>query len=115
MTNEINLSDVEIKKISLKPGDVLAIKVRGDDIPEEELKRFSNNVQKFVPNNKVIAFSVPYDSDVQFEAISSEKNVVDCGPKACEDCSCGKKERLQALDELAQETENLGLTQGELK
>jgi hypothetical protein len=38
-------------------------------------------------------YVIPTGSNIEFTAIQSPK--LDCGPKACEDCNCGKAEKLK--------------------
>jgi len=117
MSEEVRVSFVnaELIKLTIAPGEVLGVKITSDDMDESHLESLKSGLKILFPNNKVMIFCVPPGDDLTFTAIQGLEEKVDCGVKACEDCSCGKKERLQALDELAQETENLGLTQGELK
>jgi hypothetical protein len=108
--SDINLKEIEFTKISLNPGDILAVKLtdNSSEIDNEYIDNFRKKIQKCFPNNKVIIFRMEEASDIQFTAIESTQES-SCGPQACSDCNCGKKERLEALNELTEETEKLKL------
>jgi hypothetical protein len=81
---------VELQKISLKPGDVLAVKLVGDDFDIDTMESLRDSLKQVFTNNKVMVFQMPKDSDIQFTAIESAP-----AQNYCSDCSCGKKERAE--------------------
>jgi hypothetical protein len=87
----VDFVNADLTKISLSPGDVLAIKVTSDEIRPDHLDTFKDYFKRMLPNNKIILSLLPNNSNMEFTAIKAETG---CGPKACNDCSCGKKERL---------------------
>lgn len=93
----------ELVRLSLNPGDVLGVKITSNDIDENSLSVLKQQLEHLFPNNKIMLFCMPPNSDISFTAIQGTQKT-GCGPKACADCSCGKKE---ALDELQKETEEL--------
>ena len=81
---------VELQKISLAPGDVLAVKLVGDDFDVDTMESLRDSLKQVFTNNKVMVFQMPKNSDIQFSAIESAP-----AQNYCSDCSCGKKERAE--------------------
>lgn len=98
--SDLKFDVVELQKIKLEPGDVLSVKLIGDDMGPEDmdsLRAFLNQVFK---DNKVLLFTMPRKSDIVFEAIQQPQAAEGCSTtNYCNDCNCGKKE--QALGEKA--------------
>jgi hypothetical protein len=87
--NNIVLTEVEFTKISLKPGDVLMVKLISDIIGENDLDGLREQLKKRFPNNEISVICLPVGNDIVFSAVQS-KEVVDCSVKVCDDCTCGK-------------------------
>lgn len=119
----MNFTLAELTRIKLEPGEVLAVKLYGDDYDEANVHALQNQLKTLFPNNKIMVFMLPNGSDLQIEAIKGSmelapeekelikqnKELVDalntpapvanCSLPAsyCGDCGCGKKERIEAL------------------
>lgn len=117
MTKKISLLEIEVNKISLKPGDVLLAKVKGPDFKDDAVcEALGQSLRAVFPNNKVGVLYVE-DNSIDLTVISEEtaeiiksveeakqmiadqhvKNSENSENKACNptnycvDCNCGKK------------------------
>lgn len=111
----MNFTLAELSVIKLEPGDVLSVKLYGDDYDEVDLKGLQNQLQTTFPNNKVMMFVLPNGNDLQMEKISANlenkdnselTNLVDslntdCSKPTsyCNDCACGKKGMIESMIE----------------
>lgn len=86
--NNLTVKEVELTKISLNPGEVLAVKIISDEIEEQDLGSLKEQLKKLFPSNKAMLFLLPTGSDITFTAMESVTDT--CGPKTCADCNCGK-------------------------
>lgn len=77
---------VELQKINLVPGEVLAVKLIGDDFDADTMQSLKEHLEMVFTKNKIMVFTMPKNSDIVFEAINSSPANV------CSDCDCGKKE-----------------------
>lgn len=84
---EVKFDTVEISKINLKPGDVLSVKLVGDDFDVDTMESLKSHLQSVFTENKIMVFTMPKGSDIVFEAVTNEPT-----PNYCIDCNCGKKE-----------------------
>lgn len=99
----MNFTLAELTKISLEPGEVLAVKLYGDDYDEEHVAQLRAHLKSLFPQNNVLMFVLPNGTDLQMEKISAKLEdkensaVKDCSQPTsyCNDCSCGKKERIE--------------------
>lgn len=95
---DITLKEVEVNKISLKPGDVLVVKMKGEDFDTYHLQGFGENLRQLFPNNKVVVLGMDEGHSIEFEAINKDlaNSAVGCNTDLgyCNDCSCGKKEQI---------------------
>jgi len=102
MTDKVKLLEVDVNKISLKPGDVLLVKVKGPDFEDDEVCRsLGESLRKVFPNNKVGVLSLE-DNSIDLTVITAEEaeklkeensEEKACNKtKTCDDCDCGKKE-----------------------
>lgn len=88
----LSIREVEVAKLDLKPGQVLAITVKCDDLDEYALDCLKASLTKIFPNNKIALFGLRPGDGMEFSVISQEEAV-----SYCSDCSCGKKEKLMPL------------------
>src|ERR1035437_9776449 len=107
---KINLIEVEINKISLKPGDVLLAKVSGPEFQSDEVcEALQRSLKKVFPNNAIgvilleketIDFTV-ISQEVAEEMVKEHLNEekapeIEESPcnsgKSCLNCKCGDKE-----------------------
>lgn len=107
----MNFTLAELTRIKLEPGEVLSVKLFGDDYEIENVEGLKKQLQSLFPNNKIIMFMLPNGNDLQMEIVSGslEDNKSkeldklvdtlnnDCSsPKSyCNDCSCGKKASIE--------------------
>lgn len=80
----------QLQTINLQPGDVLAVKLIGDDFDVDTMASLRDSLTQVFTKNKVMIFTMPKDSDIQFAAIKETP------ASYCSDCSCGKKEAANA-------------------
>ena len=63
---------MEIAKINLQEGDVLAVKLIGDDLDPSSMSSLKEQLKTLFPNNKIMIFSMPLGSNIFFEAIGQQ-------------------------------------------
>lgn len=90
----ITFNTVELQILSLKPDDVLVVKITGDEYDQDTASSLGDFVKKNIPNNKVMAFTVPTGSTIDFTVIRPEAEPY------CDDCSCGKN-KVDTLDDMS--------------
>lgn len=83
---EHKFDTVELQKIHLVPGDVLSVKLVGDDFDENTMQSLKDHLQEVFPDNRIMVFTMPKNSDIVFQAVTKEPATY------CSDCNCGKKE-----------------------
>lgn len=66
----MNFTLVELSKISLAPGEVLTVKLYGDDYEPEMVDQLQNQLKSLFPKNKIMMFVLPVGHDLQMEKIS---------------------------------------------
>ena len=66
----MNFTLAELTRIKLEPGEVLSVKLYGDDYDETIVSGLQDSLQKNFPNNKVMIFALPPGNDLQMEAVS---------------------------------------------
>jgi len=112
---EITVKAIEIAKLDLKPTDHLIVKITGPEFGEPEiLSSLSDALKKRFPNNQIMVFYIPEGNAMTFEVVEEVNGNVseDKGPSYlgvlkedkdcsiptnyCNDCGCGKKERILA-------------------
>jgi len=73
--SEIKITEVEATVLRLEPGDVLAVKVKGDDFNHEAtLQGLKEHVQSLFPNNKVLLFSMDSGHEIEFNILKGDTN-----------------------------------------
>lgn len=84
----------EINVLSLKPTDVLMVKLVGDYFMDSDMDTLAKTFKPAFPNNKVMVCVVPSGNDIQFEVVTKEEPInCSTAPKGyCDSCNCGKKE-----------------------
>lgn len=94
-TTHFGFDVVEVQRLNLQPGDVLAVTVKNDDLRQESVDGLRKQLELVFPNNKVFVFAMGTNDDVQLAIVSqTELPVASCGPVGyCNDCTCGKKEQ----------------------
>jgi hypothetical protein len=93
MSDEIKITELEVQKLNLQPGDVLMVTIRHDDVREDDLGGLRNMLRRFFPNNQAMLFAMGSEGYVKF-TVASQPETSYTG--YCTDCDCGKKERVEA-------------------
>jgi hypothetical protein len=101
--NEIKLTEIEVSKLSLQPGDVLFFKIISSGIDDSDFQAINKVIQDRFPNNKIMVMVFPPGDDLEIYQMTQAKKaqpVSNCAEPTsyCNDCSCGKKERIEASD-----------------
>lgn len=93
---EFTLVEYDVQKLNMQPGDTLVVKARGDELADQT-ESLGEAIRKVFPNNRVMVFFLPGNSDLDMEILSTslgreEKQVNSCNStNYCVDCNCGKK------------------------
>jgi len=78
MENKVEVQIVtivnEINKLTLQPGDVLSVTIKGDDLSPENLNDLQEGIKNYFPAHKVMMFMMRPDQDIKFEVIKGETN-----------------------------------------
>jgi len=104
---EVVIKEAEVIKLNAQPGDVLFFKFKGDDFHNDDVQRLGDRLRKIFPNNKVIVMTLPNGHDVELTSVKEEVTipeeapVKDCSQPTsyCNNCNCGKKERIESGQE----------------
>lgn len=92
---QIGFDVAELTVINLKPGDVLSVKLVGDQFDEETTKSLQDHLKTVFPDNKIMVFTMPNGTDIVFEAIKPAPEASCSTASYCTDCNCGKKEQME--------------------
>lgn len=71
-SNDIKIKEIEVTKLNLTPGDVLAVKIYSNDIQEYELDILKSRLTTLFPNNKIMLFSMPTNGKIEMDVIKTE-------------------------------------------
>jgi len=67
---ELKISELEIAKLNLQPGDTLMVKVRGDDFDyAETMESLRQSLQNAFPLARVMVLCMDKDHDIQVTVI----------------------------------------------
>lgn len=97
-TKSLLLTEIEVAKLSLKPGDVLGVKITADDVHPSALNLLKEQLSDLFPNNQVMVFALHPGDNIEFTAIQSPP-AMSCSSSPtsyCSDCSCGKREQVES-------------------
>lgn len=109
MENELKINEVEATKLNLQPGQVLIVKVYADDTSQNDLAQLRSQLKVLFPNNKIMLFALPSGGKIEMDVLDLGGPIVQpafanpvsmtspCAEPAsyCNDCACGKKERIE--------------------
>jgi len=84
----IEIKEIEVQKLNLKPGDILAITVKSSHISEDDTRSLMSHLQTMFPDTKCVVHLLQENDSINYSVISPESG---CGPQTCADCNCGKK------------------------
>jgi len=87
---KITLKEVEVSKLNLKPGDILAVTIKENNANYSDMDLFKAALAKQFPDNKVQLYVLGEKNEMRFSIIGTEAPPVQ---NFCVDCDCGKKER----------------------
>jgi hypothetical protein len=86
----IGFDVAELQVIKLEPGDVLSIKLIGDECCNDStLQSLQHELNQVFKNNKVIVFAMPNNNDMIIEAIRPQATPSKCAGcrGGCETCN----------------------------
>lgn len=98
---EIRLVEAEVIKLDAKPGSTLLFKFKGEEFcAEDVINVIGKQLRNLLPDYKVVAMALPEGHDVELTNVENQdkvEEVKDCSKPTsyCNDCSCGKKERIE--------------------
>jgi hypothetical protein len=93
---ELNITELQVQKLNLKPGDTLMVTVQSDELDEASLDYLSKRLKFFFPNNKVALFGMGMEGYIKF-TVASQAETCETSPAGyCSNCDCGKRERVEA-------------------
>lgn len=79
------ITEMEIQKVNLLPGDTLMVTIKNDDIHQFALDSLRKQFLSIFPNNRTFIFGMGNDGDVKFAVVSQPE------VSYCSNCDCGKK------------------------
>lgn len=97
--------EVKLTKIKLEPGEVLSVRVFSDDLSEMSLAMLKRQLTSLFPSNRIMLFGMSRNDRMEIEVLAAtaapHEEVSDSGSCAaptsyCNDCGCGKKERIES-------------------
>lgn len=72
---EVTIKEVEVTKLNLRPGEVLFVKLHGDDFDHQPtIESLHEVLRKTFPNNKVMVMSMPTSNDVEMIVVKGESD-----------------------------------------
>lgn len=90
---DYELTEIQVQKLNLQPGDTLMVTIKNDYIEPGNLAPFKKEFKRVFPNNEVFVFGMDSESEIKFAVVTQPETVatpVNVG--YCNDCNCGKKE-----------------------
>ena len=98
---EIRINEVDFLRLNPQPGEVLLFVLKSDEADQSTLNGFGDGLRKLFPNNKVAVMGLGVGDSIDLTTVKAtdivKPEVKDCSQPAsyCNDCSCGKKERIE--------------------
>ena len=95
---KVTLKEVDVARINLRPGEILAVTIKSDQIDEIIIDAFKKALKPAFPQNEVLIIGISPDEEVLFSTLKSlDVAKAECNTASyCSDCSCGKKEQIEA-------------------
>lgn len=92
------IDQVELTKIRLEPGEVLSIRVYSDTIDSTDLAMLKRQLTSIFPENRIMLFAMSSRDKMEIEVIAAPQETNSCAlpTSYCNDCHCGKKERIES-------------------
>lgn len=66
-----NITELQVQKLNLQPGDVLMVTVNHPDIDEDSARSLKDKLASLFPNNKVMLFTMGPEGYVKFTVATS--------------------------------------------
>lgn len=99
---ETKIEEMILTRVKLEPGEVLFVKLSvSDDIGQSELSALGDELRRIFPNNKVVVMALPAGDKIELTSVKDSSSLSSCADpvRYCSNCSCGKKEALEAKNE----------------
>lgn len=71
----MNFTLAELTRIKLEPGEVLSVKLYGDDYEQDNVADLQAKLQSLFPDNKIMMFILPNGNDLQMEVIKPNMEI----------------------------------------
>ena len=76
-TEPVNIKELDVYRLNLKPGETLFVKVKSDNLSNESLERFGNTLRFMLPNNQVIVMGIGESEEIDLTILSQSVNVTE--------------------------------------
>lgn len=98
---KVKLTQIDVQKVTLNPGDVLMVTVKNDELSPQALHALREKFRHVFPVNEIFIFGMGSDGDVKFAVVSQPETSYASGCNTspvgyCSDCNCGKKEKAES-------------------
>jgi hypothetical protein len=70
MQHDYQLTEIEVQKLNLQPGDTLMVTIKNDHIDHDSMNSLRAQFKKVFPNNQVFVFGMDSDGDVKLAVVS---------------------------------------------
>lgn len=71
--SELDLKEVETQRLSLKPGEVLVVKIRSDHVDEPSLHALRKGFADIFPDNKVVILAVEANGSIDLTIVEDSE------------------------------------------
>jgi len=71
--SEIKINEVSAQRINLKPGEVLMITIKDDDIDAESMRSLYKQLKNLFPDNKVGVMCVGTNDDIKISIVADKE------------------------------------------
>lgn len=99
MENELKINELDVMKLNLTPGQILIVKICADDVSQADLQQLRRQFKAVFPDNQIMLFGLPTGGEMEMSILDTEvkEKATNCSEPMsyCNDCSCGKKERIE--------------------
>jgi hypothetical protein len=94
------IDEVKLTRIKLEPGEVLAVRIYSDSVDSMNLAMLKRQLTSLFPDNRIMLFALPSGDRMEIEVMapteSEEASSCALPTSYCDDCHCGKKERVES-------------------
>lgn len=97
---EVRINELDFLRLNPAPGEVLLFVLKSEEADQNTLNGFGAGLRSIFPNNKVAVIGLGVDDKVELTTVKASDilpEVKDCSQPTsyCDNCSCGKKERVE--------------------